>query len=491
MTPEQYQRVGELYDAAMELAPEARSDFLAEACGGEDELRREVESLLRAREQADGFIAGKVAGAIAEMAGQQQNPSLPLSSSPSLALSLAQSLVGQSLSHYQALSLLGVGGMGEVYLAEDTRLDRRVAIKLLPAGLTADAERVRRFSREARAASALNHPNIITIHEIGEADGRHFIVTEYVEGETLRERMREAKLRLAAALDIALQVASALSATHEAGIVHRDIKPENLMLRRDGYVKVLDFGLAKLAEASGGAGQSEDAKTSPILPLSPSPAPPLYFSTIPGMVMGTAHYMSPEQARGQKVDGRSDLFSLGVVLYEMFAGRPPFGGVNAIEVLGAILNREPPPLAEHLAEAPPSLARELERIVAKALSKDREERYQTSKDLLLDLKAVKHELEFQAGLERAAQPEEKEAQTSRIPATATGETRPPARRFFRARSNGASSPRSSRCWRWPQRRRVLASTGARRIPRSRLIPSQSCRSLTRIAPRRRSTSRMV
>ncbi|MGH9842521.1 MAG: protein kinase domain-containing protein [Blastocatellia bacterium] len=237
MTPEQYRRVGELYHVAMELAPEARVEFLAGACGGDIELRREVESLLRAHQQADGFIAGKVAGVVAEMAGQQQNPSL----------------VGRSLGHYQVLSLIGVGGMGEVFLAEDTRLGRKVAVKLLPSEFTRDVERVRRFEREARAASSLNHPNILTIHEIGEAStasgGAHYIVSEFVEGETLRALINRGGLGIDQATAIAGQVAGALSVAHKAGIIHRDIKPENVMVRPDGLVKVLDFGLAKLTES--------------------------------------------------------------------------------------------------------------------------------------------------------------------------------------------------------------------------------------------------
>ncbi len=264
MATERWQQIDQLFHAALERPAAARAAFLDEACAGDEALRREIESLLAAHGRTGGFFETPPADLAADWLGGQP-----------------ASLIGGRLSRYKILSVLGKGGMGEVYLAEDTQLDRRVAIKLLATGLTADAGRVRRFVREARAASALNHPNIITIHEVGEADGRHFIVTEYVEGETLRGRMRREKLPLGAALEVAIQVAGALSAAHEAGIVHRDIKPENLMLRRDGYVKVLDFGLAKLTEGRRDGeterqrdgeteGQAPSVPPSLRLPLSPS-----------------------------------------------------------------------------------------------------------------------------------------------------------------------------------------------------------------------------
>jgi len=366
MSAEQFERIGELYHAAMELEPEARADFLAEACGGEEELRREVESLLRARGQADGFIAGRVAGVADEMAAQEQN----------------LSLIGHSVSHYQVLSLLAVGGMGEVYLAQDTRLGRKVALKLLPEAFTSNQERLQRFEREARTVSALNHPNILTLYEVGLADETHFIATEFIDGQTLRKHLHGQPLDLGAALDLAIQIAAALSAAHEAGVIHRDIKPENVMLRRDGYVKVLDFGLAKLTEPQHSA--EVDAETAMLQKL----------TTEAGRVMGTPRYMSPEQARGQKLDARTDIFSLGVVLYEMLTGRPPFDGVNAVEGMVAIINREPTPLKEHVTAVPD----ELQRIVSNALRKHRDERYQTARDLLNDLKDLKEELVFAAKL---------------------------------------------------------------------------------------------
>ena len=288
----------------------------------------------------------------------------------------AQSLLGKSISHFQILSLLGKGGMGEVYAARDTRLDRKVALKLLPAEFTSDADRTRRFEREARAASALNHPNILTIYDIGVDDGRHFITAELVEGVTLRQKLAGHNLSLAEAIEIAVQIASALDAAHSAGIVHRDVKPENVMVRPDGLVKVLDFGLAKLTEWPA-ATPEVDSQAETIARL----------STESGVVMGTASYMSPEQARGLKADHRTDIFSLGVMLYEMIAGRRPFVGATTSETIAAILRDEPTPLTVHLPDAP----RELARLVGKALCKDREDRYQTAKDLLLDLKSLRQE----------------------------------------------------------------------------------------------------
>jgi tetratricopeptide (TPR) repeat protein len=267
-------------------------------------------------------------------------------------------------------------------LALDTRLGRKVAVKLLPARFTTDADRVRRFAQEARAASALNHPNIITIYDIGEVSSAHYIIEEYVEGETLRQRMSGApqqRIEPPEAIDIALQIAAALSAAHEAGIMHRDIKPENVMLRRDGIIKVLDFGLAKLTEPSSFEVDTQAATVAG-------------GRTESGVVMGTPRYMSPEQARGEKVDARTDLFSLGVMLYEMVAGRAPFVGATTSEMIAAILRDEPPPLTSHAPDAPP----ELERIIGQALRKNREERYQTAADLLADLKQLQRDLEFAA-----------------------------------------------------------------------------------------------
>src|SRR5438105_3452126 len=304
---------------------------------------------------------------------------------------------GTKLGRYEIRAKIGAGGMGEVYLAQDTKLDRKVALKILPADVAAQPDRMKRFVQEAKAASALNHPNIITIHEIDEwgssatiREGVHFIATEFIDGETLRERMRNAPMKLAEVLDVAAQIASALSAAHAAGIVHRDIKPENVMLRRDGIVKVLDFGLAKLTEPVPPEAVDTEAPTRTAI------------KTESGVVMGTAIYMSPEQARGLQLDARTDIFSLGVLIYEMVAGRLPFEGSNTNEIVASILcDREPPPLARYAGNVPA----ELERIVSKALRKEREERYQSVKDLLLDLRSLQHRLKFEAELERSKPPE--------------------------------------------------------------------------------------
>jgi serine/threonine protein kinase/Tfp pilus assembly protein PilF len=284
---------------------------------------------------------------------------------------------GTRLGRYEIRSLLGAGGMGEVYLAHDATLRRSVAIKLVPGDLAEDRDRFRRLEQEAYAASSLNHPNILTIHEVGVQDGIHFIATEFIDGESLRQRMAQGRVELREILDIGVQVASALGAAHAAGIVHRDIKPENIMLRKDGIVKVLDFGLAKLVEP----GRNTADKDGPTMTAG---------GTAPGVVLGTVQYMSPEQARGLETDPRTDIWSLGVVLYELLAGRSTFEGRTSSDVLAAILRTEPPPLTRYVDDAPA----ELERIVTKALQKDREERYQAVKDLGLDLKGLKRRLDF-------------------------------------------------------------------------------------------------
>jgi eukaryotic-like serine/threonine-protein kinase len=290
---------------------------------------------------------------------------------------------GTRLGHYEILSAIGAGGMGEVYLALDTRLDRQVALKVLPREFASDSDRMRRFVQEAKAASALNHPGIITIFEIGEEEGTPFIVTEFIEGETLRHHLQTSSLTRRGAVDVALQVASALATAHEAGIVHRDVKPENLMIRPDGVVKVLDFGLAKL---TGKARSTSDPEATLAKQF-----------TDPGTVMGTVNYMSPEQARGKNVDARTDIFSLGIVLYEMLAGRTPFPGESSADVLSAILDKDPPPISRFVDELSP----EMNRIVTTTLRKDRDERYQTMKGLLSDLKELRDELALEAKLERS------------------------------------------------------------------------------------------
>lgn len=370
MNPEHWQQVKEVFEAALEHDSEQRAAFLDHACAKDETIRREVQARLASHDAAPNFMDTT---ALAGSAGGLSGAAAKLSA-------------GQRFGRFEVVSLLGAGGMGEVYLAHDSRLNRKIALKLLPSYFTDDQERVRRFEREARAASALNHHNILTIHEIGRADGRHFIATEFVEGETLRGRMERAKqLQFVEALDVAAQIASALQAAHAAGVIHRDIKPENIMLRRDGFVKVLDFGLAKLIEKKELTPNTE-AETKMLL------------QTTPGMVMGTPSYMSPEQARGLEVDARTDIFSLGVVLYEMLAGRAPFAGESVADVLVAILHDETPSLFVHRQDTPA----ELERIVTKTLRKNSDERYQTAKDLLIDLKSLQKRLEFEAELEHTS-----------------------------------------------------------------------------------------
>src|SRR5439155_5849602 len=306
---------------------------------------------------------------------------------------------GATLGRYEIRSQLGAGGMGEVYLAQDTRLDRKVALKILPDEVAADPDRMKRFVQEAKAASGLNHPNIITIYEIDQTDSTPFIATEFIDGSTLLERMRVQPLLLGEVLNVAVQIAGALTVAHANGIVHRDIKPENIILRSDGIAKVLDFGLAKLT----GQGSQE---------LVDSEAPTLaHLKTDSGVVMGTATYMSPEQARGHQVDARTDIFSLGVVIYELLTKHLPFDGSSIYEIMAAILSdRESPPLSRYSREVPA----EMERIVSKALRKNRDERYQTIKDLLLDLQSLKQQLEFERAHRTRLTREDKAVQASWI-----------------------------------------------------------------------------
>jgi eukaryotic-like serine/threonine-protein kinase len=359
--PARHQQIEELFHATLAHAPEDRAAFLQQACRNDQDLRQQVESLLDAdREQGDWLDTG-----IMQPTTLMQEEKKP------------GSLIGQQIGHYQVLSMLGAGGMGEVYLAQDLKLRRKVALKMLSAQLGQDRERVQRFEREAQAVSALNHPNIITIYEVGETEDLHFIATEYVEGQTLRRLMHTNHLAPEQAVEIAIQIAQALAAAHGANILHRDIKPENVMVRPDGLIKVLDFGLAKLTgnQVSG----EEDAT----LFLPDMPASTL---TSPGKVMGTIGYMSPEQARGLSLDARTDIFSLGVMLYEMLTGHSPFTGTTPSDVMAAILTYEPPPLI--------TFTPALRYIVNRALNKDREQRYQTSSELLADLKKLSREWEI-------------------------------------------------------------------------------------------------
>lgn len=349
---DRWERVENIYHAALAHEPRSREEFLDEACNGDTEIRHEVDSLLKFDVQAEGFIETPAV----EIAAR----SMAAGAAPTNAESITE------IGPYQLLSIIGQGSSGEVYLAVDTRLNRRVAIKLLSADFSGDTERISRFKQEARTTSTLNHPNIVTIFEIGEFNSRHYIVTEYVEGETLRARLsgpnplapKEAPL-------IALQVVEALAAAHQEGIIHRDIKPDNIIIRRDGLVKVLDFGIAKLVAFD----PSMNAD---------------HLTTHTGIVMGTAAYMSPEQARGQKVDHRTDIFSVGVMLYEMLTGRKPFAGDTWSDVIAAVLMTEP----TSLAVLAPSVPASLQEVVARCLQKKPEQRFQTASDLAFSLRQL-------------------------------------------------------------------------------------------------------
>ncbi len=329
MNSEKLKEIEEIYHAVLEIPIDERESFFSEHCGEDENLRREVESLLSFEKTSDKLIDTSPESVAAAMFAELE-PNSPL--------------INKEIGHYNIKKLLGKGGMGEVYLAQDSKLNRKVALKLLPPELTDEKDRLKRFVREAQAVSALNHPNILTIHEFGTEGNHHFIVMEFVEGVTLREKMAGGQMSINEALNVAVQVASALSAAHETGIIHRDIKPDNIMIRRDGIAKVLDFGLVKLTETNNNIHRTDsNAATRP------------HFQTNPGALMGSANYMSPEQARSSDVDARTDIFSLGVVLYEMLAGQKPFVGDSPVETMNAIIKDEPPDLAEINAKISPAL----------------------------------------------------------------------------------------------------------------------------------------
>ena len=360
MTSERWQQVNDLFQLAAERAPEERTTFLQTACQGDEGLRREVESLIASYERAENFIESPAFEVVPELLTDDR----------------AGAIVGESIAHYQIESLIGVGGMGQVYLARDERLGRKVALKFLPERLTANNMQLSRFKSEARAASALNHPNILTVYEIGTDGNRHFIATEFIEGVTLRAALARGRMSVHDALEIAVQVASALAAAHKTGVVHRDVKPENIMIRPDGYVKVLDFGLAKLTEQKLASDNQDLTVTNT-------------QHTLAGLLVGTPRYMSPEQARGQPADARSDIWSLGAVIYEMVGGVPAFSGATPSDCIASILKTEAPPLSR----VAPAVPTGLQSILHKALRKNRDERYQTIAEMLADLRSLKEKLE--------------------------------------------------------------------------------------------------
>jgi serine/threonine protein kinase/tetratricopeptide (TPR) repeat protein len=371
MKPEQWQQIKRLCGAALQRTPGERAQFLSEACE-DDDVRREVEILLAAYES--NFMEEPVIGEVAEM----------------MVNTAASRLVaGENINHYEILGLIGAGGMGQVYLAHDTRLGRRVALKVLPVDLVSNRERLHRFEQEARAAATLNHPNIAHIYEIGDAKGTNFIAMEFIDGETLREKIHRDQSNLKQLLVWLAQVADGLAKAHAAGIVHRDLKPDNIMISRDGYAKILDFGLAKLLIPSQTA--SSEAPTAIV---------PQLLST-PGMIMGTVGYMSPEQARGERqIDARSDIFSFGCLLYEAATRQQPFAGASAVESLHKIIHAQPPPVKDFNPTAP----LDLQRVVRRCLAKDPEERYQTIKDVATELKDLGREIESSTEVELSISP---------------------------------------------------------------------------------------
>ncbi|HSU26382.1 MAG TPA: serine/threonine-protein kinase, partial [Pyrinomonadaceae bacterium] len=375
MPERNWKKIKDVFHEALRRNAGEREAFLNKACAGNIDLRIEVESLLISLDEAKSFLEEPITEVRPRTGWQLQN--------------------GQTISHYKIVSPIGIGGMGEVYLAEDQKLHRKVALKILSEDVLTDKERLRRFQREAQAVSALNHPNILTIFEFDAEGGIHLFASEYVKGETLREKLIRDHLPIKEALDITIQIASALRAAHDAGVIHRDIKPENVMIRDDGYVKVLDFGLAKLT-AKASTDSSANTWTQ--------------FVSNPGVIMGTVAYMSPEQVRASSLDSRSDIFSLGVVLYEMLAGGPPFSGESNTDVIAAIIQSDPPPLEK----AAQPIAAEIVHIVRKMLRKDKKVRYQSMTDLLSDLHEVKDDMSFAEKLERSASPND----TEEIPETA-------------------------------------------------------------------------
>ena len=399
MTPERWHQISRIFKSAISLDGEDREAYVKGQCGTDESLRDEVEKLIESHKQAsaDGFIAGKAAEVGAEFLVEDDEVEQHRS----------RLNKGQQLGSYVILDALGSGGMGEVYLAKDTRLDRTVALKVLSYDVSSDRRRMQRFNQEAKVASSLNQPNILTIFEFGEAEGQTFLATEFIDGDTLRNHIHGKRLELSEILDISIQVLAALDAAHEARIVHRDIKPENVMIRRrDRVVKVLDFGLAKVTEKrSTSAGQESDLEAA------------TQFKTAPGRVMGTVNYMSPEQAQAHPVDERTDIWSTGVMIYEMVAGLMPFRGATTSHTIVQILEKDPVPLTNFTKR---KASEELQRIVSKALAKSPEERYQTAKDMLIDLRTLKKKLDAEAEIDRTSSPD-----TPRVTVASVAEDRGP------------------------------------------------------------------
>jgi len=350
-TQQRWKKVKELFHEALRRDLPDRDAFLDESCKDDPHLRIEVESLLISLSEAETFL---------------EEPILLNSSDADVYWQFEKDDV---ISHYRIVEPIGAGGMAEVYLAEDEKLHRRVALKVLPNEIIPNADRLRRFKREALAVSALNHPNILTIFEFDSVDGTNLLASEYVKGITLRETLRERTIDVSDAIDIATQVLSALQTAHDAGVVHRDIKPENIMIRDDGYVKVLDFGLAKLTGEM--RSRENDAAHTQV------------FSQ-PGLIMGTATYMSPEQARSSSIDSRTDIFSFGIVLYEMLTGQTPFSGETTSDIIAEIIQKDPANASTHN----PAVPEKLDRIINRCLEKDRDARYQTAAQLLADIREV-------------------------------------------------------------------------------------------------------
>lgn len=403
MDQARWKQIETLYHTALELTARERALFLAERCAGDADLFHEVHSLLSSHEREDGFLSKpefELGLKILDEKGQVLQ-------------------AGQRLGNYEILKLIGRGGMGEVYLAQDVRLKRRVALKLLPSDVTVDKARVKRFLQEASAASQIVHPNVAQVYEAGETGGIHFIVMEFVDGETLRDRMAQNPIPAEEILSIARQIAAALEAAHASGIVHRDLKPENIMIRHDGVVKVLDFSLAKLTRPIQLFASSAETEQST-------------FHTEPGLVLGTAPYMSPEQARGQNVDHRTDLWSFGILFYEMLTGKTPFRGATSMDTIAAILTAEP---------SKPDILKnsdEFWQIIFKSLRKELEERYQSAKEILYDLENPHLEIKAAPGNLRPDETKTKESRIAR--ATEDFFTFPPSSTNFKIEQTSSKPP---------------------------------------------------